>query len=179
MSEAIIMRRIKARWVMFSLAACLSCAAPSAWSAGGGGAGGAGGGDADAANADPDYKAGLAAAKAKDWAQVVVRMGAVTQRDPNSADAWNELGHAYRKLGDMDNSFKHYERALQIDPRHKGAHEYLGEAYLQIGKLDRAEQELKALDKICFFTCEEYRDLKEEIARYKREHPNAAALVSR
>jgi cytochrome c-type biogenesis protein CcmH/NrfG len=169
------MRRINVRLVMFSLAACLSCAVPSAWSAGGGGGGGGG----DAASADPDYNAGLAAAKAKDWPQVVARMGAVTQRDPNSADAWNELGHAYRQLGDMDNSFKHYERALQIDPRHKGAHEYLGEAYLQIGKLDRAEQELKALDKICFITCEEYRDLKEQIARYKREHPNAAALVSR
>ena len=89
--------------------------------------------------------------------------------------AWNELGHAYRKIGDMDNSFKHYEQALQIDPRHKGAHEYLGEAYLQIGKLDQAEQELKALDKICFFTCEEYRDLKEQIARYKRDHPKTTA----
>ena len=31
-------------------------------------------------------------------------------------NAWNELGHAYRKIGDMDNSFKHYERALQINP---------------------------------------------------------------
>ena len=159
---------------MFSLAACLSCVVPPAWSAGGGGGGG---GEADTVSADPDYKAGLAAAKAKDWTQVVARMGAVTQRDPGSADAWNELGHAYRQLGDMDKSFKHYERALQIDPRHKGAHEYLGEAYLQIGQLDRAEQELKVLDKICFFSCEEYRDLKEEIARYKREHPKATASL--
>lgn len=171
--------RINVRWFTVSMAACLSCAAPLAWGAGGGGGGGgggAGGGDVDAASVDPDYKAGLAAAKAKDWTQVVARMGKVTQRDPRSADAWNELGHAYRQLGDMDNSFKHYTRALQIDPRHKGAHEYLGEAYLQVGKLDMAEQELKALDKICFITCEEYRDLKEQIARYKREHSKAASL---
>ena len=167
--------RIKFRLLAVSLAICLGTVASPGWSAGGGG----GGGGADAASADPDYQAGLAAAKAKDWQQVVARMGVVTQRDPKSADAWNELGHAYRQLGDMDNSFKNYERALQIDPRHKGAHEYLGEAYLKVGKLDLAEQELKALDKICFITCEEYRDLQEQIARYKREHPNAPALVSR
>jgi len=74
--------------------------------------------------------------------------------------AWNELGHAYRKIGDMDNSFKHHERALQINPRHKGAHEYLGEAYLQIGKLEMAEQELKA-----------------QIERYKRERTKSASMT--
>lgn len=156
---------------------CLSAIALPGWGAGGGGGGGGGAGGAEAADADPDYRAGLAAAEAKDWPQVIVRMRAVTQRDPQSANAWNELGHAYRKIGDMDNSFKHYERALQIDPRHKGAHEYLGEAYLQVGKLEMAEQQLKALDKICFITCEEYRDLKAEIERYKREHPKGASMT--
>jgi hypothetical protein len=57
--------------------------------------------------------------------------------------------------------------------KHKGAHEYLGEAYLQVSQLELAEQELKALDKICFFSCDEYRDLKEEITRYKRERLKA------
>lgn len=160
------------------LAICLACATSSTWSAGGGGGGGGGGADPpEASAADPDYQAGLAAAKAKDWRQVVARMGAAMQRNPNSADAWNELGHAYRQLGDMDNSFKNYARALEIDPRHKGAHEYLGEAYLQVGKLEMAEKELQALDKICFITCEEYRDLKEQIGRYKREHPKTASLI--
>ena len=159
------------------LAACLSALALPTWSAGGGGGGGGGAGGGEAAEADPDYVAGLAAASANDWPQVITRMRAVTQRDPNSANAWNELGHAYRKIGDMDNSFKHYERALQINPRHKGAHEYLGEAYLQIGKLEMAEQELKALDKICFITCEEYRDLKAQIERYKRERTKSASMT--
>ena len=156
---------------------CLSAWALPGWGAGGGGGGGGGAGGAEATNADPDYQAGMAAVQAKDWPQVIARMRAVTQRDPKSANAWNELGHAYRQTGDMDNSFKHYERALQIDPRHKGAHEYLGEAYLQVGKLEMAEQQLKALDKICFITCEEYRDLKAEIERYKREHPKTASMT--
>ena len=160
------------------MAVCLAVGAPHAWSAGGGGGGGGGAGGAEAAQADPDYLAGMAAVDAKDWPQVIVRMRAVTQRDPQSANAWNELGHAYRKIGDMDNSFKHYERALQIDPRHKGAHEYLGEAYLQVGKLEMAEEQLKALDKICFITCEEYRDLKAGIERYKRGHAKAGASMT-
>ncbi len=49
-------------------------------------------------------------------------------RDAGNADAWNYMGYACRKLGDMDNSFKHYDKALQLNPRYKGAHEYLGEA---------------------------------------------------
>ena len=157
------------------LAAFLIGAALPGWGAGGGGGGG--GGDDNAAEGDPDFRAGLAAAKANDWPQVIARMRVATQRDPKNANAWNELGHAYRKVGDMDNSFKHYERALQIDPKHKGAHEYLGEAYLQVGKLEMAEQELKALDKICFITCEEYRDLKGQIDRYTRERTKGASMT--
>ena len=114
--------------------------------------------------------------KAKDCSQVIGRMGAVIKRDAKNADAWNYMGYAYRQVGEMDNSFKHYETALQINPKHRGAHEYLGEAYLQVGKLSQAEEQLKALDKICFFPCEQYSDLKEHIADYKRAHPTRAAL---
>jgi len=57
---------------------------------------------------------------------------------------------------DMDEVFKHYAEALRIDPKHKGAHEYMGEAYLQMNDLARAKEHLAALDKICFFACEEY-----------------------
>jgi len=164
---------IDVRLLFLSLAVCLACSASPSWGAGSGAGGGRGGADAS----DLDYQAGMVAAKVKDWKQVVARMTAVTQRNPRNADAWNELGHAYRQLGEMDSSFKNYARALQIDPRHKGAHEYMGEAYLQVGQLELAEQELKALDGICFVTCEEYRELKEEIARYKRERMKASTLI--
>ena len=142
-----------------------------AWSAGGGGAGGGGGGELEPA--DADYQAAMAAVKKEDWKLVIDRMGPYAQRNPGSADAWNELGHAYRRLGDLDNAFKHYDKALKIDPKHKGAHEYLGEAYLQTGDLARAEKELQALDRICFLPCEEYTDLKEKIKRHKAAKPLA------
>ncbi len=161
----------KGAWAVRIVFAAALSVTSLAWSAGGGGGGGGGG---EFAPSDPDYQAAMAAVKKEDWKQVVERMGPYAQRNPGSADAWNELGHAYRRLGDLDNAFRHYDKALKIDPKHKGAHEYLGEAYLQIGDLARAEQELTALDRICLLPCEEYSDLKEKIKRYKASKPIAA-----
>ena len=116
----------------------------------------------------------MAAVRAEQWDKAVLRLNAYVARRPNDADAWNELAHAYRKRGDLDNAFKGYAKALQIDPKHRNAHEYLGEAYLQAGDLARAEAELRALDSLCFLPCEQHRDLKEEIRRYKADHPVAS-----
>jgi cytochrome c-type biogenesis protein CcmH/NrfG len=104
----------------------------------------------------------------KDWQQAAVRMDAYIKRKPDDADAWTQLGHAHRLTGKMDASLQAYDQALKIDPKHRGAHEYLGEAYLQMGDVTRAEQELKVLDKLCFFSCEEYRDLKAKITDYRK-----------
>lgn len=141
--------------------------ASPAWSAGSGG----GGAIATEAPADPDFKAGELAVRRQAWAEVVTRMGAVVQRNARHADAWNYLGYAYRHLGEMDKSFSHYERALQIDPDHRGAREYLGEAYLQVGKVAEAEAQLRALDRICWLPCEEFRDLRAKILQYRKDHP--------
>jgi hypothetical protein len=44
---------------------------------------------------------------------------------------------------------------------------YYGELLLMKNDLPGAEQMLARLDKVCFLSCEEYRELKEEIAKYK------------
>jgi len=63
--------------------------------------------------------------------------------------------------------FKHYNEALRIDPKHKGAHEYVGEAYLMVGNVAKAKEHLAALDRICFFGCDEYSLLKKAVAEFE------------
>ena len=89
--------------------------------------------------------------------------------EPNSADRNNLLGYAQRKKTppNLNAAEFYYQAALKIDPKHKGALEYYGELLLMKNDLLGAEQMLARLDKVCFFSCEEYRDLKEAIVKYK------------
>lgn len=71
---------------------------------------------------------------------------------------------------DMKLVFFHYEEALRINPKHRGAQEYIGEAYLQTGDLAKAKEHLAALDKLCYFGCEEFTELKAAIGKYELTH---------
>jgi Flp pilus assembly protein TadD len=117
---------------------------------------------------DPDFEAGRKAVDAKNWTLALESFNRSAARDPKNADVHNYLGYSYRKSGNLDAAFKSYAEALRLDPKHKGAHEYVGEAYLMVNNLAKAEEHLAALDKICFFSCEEFRDLKKEIEEYKK-----------
>ncbi len=134
--------------------------------------GGSSGGGTYSAPADPDIDHARKAIKDKNWDKAIELLGKAVARDPGNAEIYNLLGYAERNRGNLAAAFKHYERALALDPKHRGAHEYIGEAYLMDGKLAKAEEHLARLDKLCFLSCEEYRDLKAAIAKYKQQHPN-------
>ena len=119
---------------------------------------------------DPDYTKAEKAIQAKDWAVAISLLTQVVSRDEKNADAYNYLGYAERNRGNLDIAFKYYDRALALDPKHLGVREYMGEAYLLSDNLPKAEEQLAALDKLCFFSCSEYRELKEKIADYKQKH---------
>lgn len=116
---------------------------------------------------DPDYAAGKQAIEAKDWNAAIRSFSSAVLRDTRNADIQNYLGYAYRNAGQMELAFKHYRRALELNPRHRGAHEYAGEAYLLINNVSKAEEHLAALRKICLLPCEEYEDLRQQIAVYR------------
>jgi cytochrome c-type biogenesis protein CcmH/NrfG len=118
---------------------------------------------------DPMMDRYSAAAERQDWKGAAAAMQAALTKDPNNPDYHNLYAYSLRKGGtsDMDLVFKHYNEALRLDPRHKGAHEYLGEAYLMVGNVAKAKEELSALDKLCFFGCSEYNDLKKSIAEHE------------
>lgn len=152
---------------LFLSAACaLALHAPLTHAAGG--AGGSGSGPASrAVPADNDFDAGVGAIRAGNYQRGIELMGTYAARDAGNPHAWNWLGYAYRKSGDLAQALRHYEKALTLDPEHRGAREYLGEAYLMLGDLPRAEEQLAILDRLCWLPCEEYTDLKQAIASYR------------
>jgi tetratricopeptide (TPR) repeat protein len=103
----------------------------------------------------------------KRWQAAVDELKALN--DTGNADWNNLMGYSLRKLGvpDYGEAEKFYAEALRIDPKHRGALEYSGELYLMTGNLPKAEERLATLDKVCKFSCEEYRDLKRSVERYK------------
>lgn len=123
---------------------------------------------ADTYTAGPDTlgaaRAQIAAGK---WAAAIDELKKVN--DPASADWNNLMGYSLRKgaTPDFAAAERHYNEALRIEPKHRGALEYSGELYLMTGDLGKAEQRLSALDKACFLPCDEYRDLKKAVERYK------------
>jgi cytochrome c-type biogenesis protein CcmH/NrfG len=99
----------------------------------------------------------------KDWSGAVPVLESHVKANPRSADGFNLLGFSLRNLKKFDESLVAYKQALTVDPQHRGAHEYIGMAYVQMRQLDKAREHLASLDKICTFSCEEFRDLKKAI----------------
>ena len=158
-----------------------SAAAPVFASGGGGSGGGGGGGgggmttlsNGKLSAVDPEYSQGVAEIGANHFPQAFALLESYISRSAEhakDADAQNWLGYAYRKSGNLDAAFLHYDKALAIDPGHRGAHEYMGEAYLMTGNIAQAEEHLKALDKLCFTPCTEYTQLKREVASWRAAH---------
>jgi len=111
----------------------------------------------------------------QDWKAAAAVLEEGVRKSPDNADYHNLLAYSIRKgpSPDMSQVFRHYNEALRIDPKHKGAHEYLGEAYLMVGNLPKAKEHLAQLDKLCFFGCSEYSDLKKAIGAYEQKQAAA------
>ena len=122
-----------------------------------------------ARQADPAMDRYQAAAGSQDWKAAAAAMREGLSREPGNADFNSLYAYSLRKgpSPDMSLVFKHYNEALRIDPKHRGAHEYIGEAYLMAGNVDKAKEHLGQLDKICFFGCAEFTDLKKAISEYE------------
>jgi Tfp pilus assembly protein PilF len=120
---------------------------------------------------DPVLEKVSAATKQQDWAAAAGVLKDALASDPGNANYHNLYAYSVRKGASPDMSlvFKHYNEALRIDPKHRGAHEYIGEAYLMVGNVAKAKEHLGQLDKLCFFPCVEYTDLKKAIAEHEKK----------
>ena len=122
-----------------------------------------------AVQADPVLEQASKAIAGKDWPQAQGILRTAVASNPGNSDYHNLYAYSIRKGAnpDMNVVFKHYNEALRLDPKHRGAHEYIGEAYLMVGNLPKAKEHLSSLDKLCFFPCSEFTDLKKSIAAYE------------
>ena len=153
------------------IAAALALGAPSqvvAVDTGGGGGGGGGGGSSGSSASKFDVAKEMRRARAKIAAEqykVAIRiLRPVIRADRRNADAYNLLGFASRKVERYDAAAKYYVSALRIDPDHLGALEYQGELFLLLDQLENADANLARLLSLCGVNCEEYRDLKRDVA---------------
>jgi Tfp pilus assembly protein PilF len=120
---------------------------------------------------DPVLEKVAAATARQDWTGAQSLLKDALSKDAGNADYHNLYAYSIRKGPNPDMSlvFKHYNEALRIDPKHRGAHEYLGEAYLMVGNVAKAKEQLGALDRLCFFGCSEFSDLKKAIAEHDKQ----------
>jgi tetratricopeptide (TPR) repeat protein len=144
-----------------------------------GGGGGGGGDGAQAKKQDPAMAAAVEAIDAKQYARAIPMLEDLVGKQPSNADAYNWLAYATRKNGDPAKSIPIYVKALALDPKHLGAHEYIGEAYLALDDLAHAREHLKRLDKLCFFPCEQYRDLKRAVEGYEKSNGKVKPAAAR
>ncbi len=170
-----------AAWSLgLGIAALVLVTVPASVSADGGGGGGGGGGvEAPAKPADPDYAAGVKAIEAGQYAAAIPLLQKAVARDGTNPDAHNWLAYAMRRNGDPAGSIPVYQKALALDPKHRGAHEYIGEAYLALDNLPKAKEHLARLDKLCFFPCSEYKDLKKAVQSYEASGGRIKPAASR
>jgi len=115
-----------------------------------------------------EYTAGVQAIESRQFARAITLLEVAVQRTPDDADAWNWLAYATRGGGDPAKSIPLCQKALALDPRHLGAHEYIGQAYLALDNLPNAKEHLARLNRLCLFSCEQYRDLKKAVESYEK-----------
>lgn len=122
---------------------------------------------ASSGSSSPDpstpFGQGKAAVEKGEFAAALPHLQEAVDGDPDNADAWNLLGFARRKSGDLASAEQAYDRALALDDEHTGALEYLGMLYVETGRFDAARALLARIDDACFFGCDEYDELKRAI----------------
>lgn len=117
----------------------------------------------DSKKANSDFKKAKIQIKAENYKSAIDSLKKALVKEPNNADIYNLLGYSYRKSGDRSNGHLYYNKALKLDPEHEGTLEYQGQLFLQEGNIDKAKANLKKLEELCLFNCEEYESLKTAI----------------
>ena len=110
--------------------------------------------------------------EAGEFREVINKLGEALNDAPNNPDLLNLIAYSHRNLEEYEKALGYYLMAIKVEPEHLGANEYLGELYLKLMQPDKARERLAVLDDACFFGCDEYKELKQEIESYMAENPS-------
>ncbi|WP_380878561.1 hypothetical protein ACFB49_17460 [Sphingomonas sp. DBB INV C78] len=114
-----------------------------------------------------EYRNGVAALEAKDYAGAKKAFDRVLRATPKNANANYLAGLARNGLGDVKGSRKYFENAVKYDDKLIPARQELGIAFAKLGESAKAEEQLgvlKAKATECADTCPQAADLKAAIA---------------
>jgi Flp pilus assembly protein TadD len=92
------------------------------------------------ADARADYDNAMRLLEAKQYDQGIGLLLKVTQKAPNAAAAYVDLGMAYGKSGDLDKSLASLKRAVDLNPRQLVAYNELGIVYRRKGEFAAARE---------------------------------------
>ncbi len=87
-----------------------------------------------------DYDNAMRLLDAKQYDQGIALLLKVTQKAPNAAAAYVDLGIAYGKSGDLDKSLASLKRAVDLNPRQLVAYNELGIVYRRKGEFAAARE---------------------------------------
>ena len=108
---------------------------------------------------------------AGEYREAINKLDQALKDAPKDADLLNLIAYSHRNLEEYDKALGYYLMAIKVEPEHRGANEYLGELYLKLKQPEKAKERLAVLDDACFFGCDEYTELKQEIESYMAENP--------
>jgi tetratricopeptide (TPR) repeat protein len=98
--------------------------------------------DSDGSPALQLYTEAVSAISHEKYQEAVELLKRADQEQPDNPDVLNMLAYSYRKLGNLDEAFSLYGRALELRPGFPEAREYLGEAHI-----DAALEQLRLLER--------------------------------
>jgi Flp pilus assembly protein TadD len=91
-------------------------------------------------DARADYDSATRLLEAKQYDQGIALLLKVTQKAPNAAAAYVDLGIAYDRSGDLDKALASLKRAVELNPRQLVAYNELGIVYRRKGEFAAARE---------------------------------------